>query len=157
MEFCYIYHSSFGWSVCIVIVGLLVLICSTYWFVDNGLLHVYMVCFLGCLWVCFFLLGYKVVRLCAKSREAVSSPVEHLTLHYQVCLYLLASLSQFAYNYVQCFNLVLTDNRFVILTHQRRVNFTSYSNWRMSKVSVYVSQKSFSFLILIFSSSLLKY
>eukprot|EP00850_Spirogloea_muscicola_P006406 SM000030S11415 [mRNA] locus=s30:550389:559550:- [translate_table: standard] len=25
-----------------------------------------------------------VVRLCAKSREAVSSPVEHLTLHYQV-------------------------------------------------------------------------
>ncbi|EPS71258.1 hypothetical protein M569_03501, partial [Genlisea aurea] len=26
----------------------------------------------------------KVVRLCAKSREAVSSPVEHLTLHYQV-------------------------------------------------------------------------
>lgn len=28
--------------------------------------------------------GMKVVRLCAKSREAVSSPVEHLTLHYQV-------------------------------------------------------------------------
>ncbi|KAK8341715.1 hypothetical protein V6Z11_A08G187000 [Gossypium hirsutum] len=28
--------------------------------------------------------GLKVVRLCAKSREAVSSPVEHLTLHYQV-------------------------------------------------------------------------
>ncbi|GJZ38779.1 regulator of nonsense transcripts 1 homolog isoform X1 [Tanacetum coccineum] len=27
--------------------------------------------------------GLKVVRLCAKSREAVSSPVEHLTLHYQ--------------------------------------------------------------------------
>lgn len=27
---------------------------------------------------------YQVVRLCAKSREAVSSPVEHLTLHYQV-------------------------------------------------------------------------
>ncbi|KAL6176708.1 hypothetical protein ACLB2K_053341 [Fragaria x ananassa] len=26
----------------------------------------------------------KVVRFCAKSREAVSSPVEHLTLHYQV-------------------------------------------------------------------------
>ncbi|OIT20921.1 regulator of nonsense transcripts 1-like protein [Nicotiana attenuata] len=26
----------------------------------------------------------RVVRLCAKSREAVSSPVEHLTLHYQV-------------------------------------------------------------------------
>nr|CAB3458011.1 unnamed protein product [Digitaria exilis] len=26
----------------------------------------------------------QVVRLCAKSREAVSSPVEHLTLHYQV-------------------------------------------------------------------------
>lgn len=26
----------------------------------------------------------KVVRLCAKSREAVSSPVEFLTLHYQV-------------------------------------------------------------------------
>lgn len=28
--------------------------------------------------------GLKVVRLCAKSREAVASPVEHLTLHYQV-------------------------------------------------------------------------
>ncbi|KAI5420524.1 ATP-dependent helicase NAM7 [Lathyrus oleraceus] len=28
--------------------------------------------------------GLKVVRLCAKSREAVSSPFEHLTLHYQV-------------------------------------------------------------------------
>ncbi|KAI8015577.1 hypothetical protein LOK49_LG05G02208 [Camellia lanceoleosa] len=28
----------------------------------------------------------KVVRLCAKSREVVSSPVEHLTLHYQVLL-----------------------------------------------------------------------
>ncbi|MBA0616166.1 hypothetical protein Godav_016235, partial [Gossypium davidsonii] len=28
--------------------------------------------------------GLKVVRLCSKSREAVSSPVEHLTLHYQV-------------------------------------------------------------------------
>jgi regulator of nonsense transcripts 1 len=28
--------------------------------------------------------GLKVVRLCAKSREAVSSPVEYLTLHYQV-------------------------------------------------------------------------
>uniref|UniRef100_A0A2P2LM33 Uncharacterized protein n=1 Tax=Rhizophora mucronata TaxID=61149 RepID=A0A2P2LM33_RHIMU len=28
--------------------------------------------------------GLKVVRLCAKSREAVISPVEHLTLHYQV-------------------------------------------------------------------------
>ncbi|CAL1401787.1 unnamed protein product [Linum trigynum] len=28
--------------------------------------------------------GLKVVRICAKSREAVSSPVEHLTLHYQV-------------------------------------------------------------------------
>ncbi|XP_010518678.1 PREDICTED: regulator of nonsense transcripts 1 homolog isoform X2 [Tarenaya hassleriana] len=28
--------------------------------------------------------GLKVVRLCAKSREAVSSPIEHLTLHYQV-------------------------------------------------------------------------
>ncbi|XP_031126983.1 regulator of nonsense transcripts 1 homolog [Ipomoea triloba] len=28
--------------------------------------------------------GLKVVRLCAKSREAVNSPVEHLTLHYQV-------------------------------------------------------------------------
>uniref|UniRef100_A0A7S3A9Q6 Upf1 domain-containing protein n=1 Tax=Rhodosorus marinus TaxID=101924 RepID=A0A7S3A9Q6_9RHOD len=28
--------------------------------------------------------GLKVVRLCAKSREALSSPVEHLTLHYQV-------------------------------------------------------------------------
>lgn len=28
--------------------------------------------------------GLKVVRLCAKSREAVQSPVEHLTLHYQV-------------------------------------------------------------------------
>lgn len=27
----------------------------------------------------------QVVRLCAKSREAVVSPVEHLTLHYQVC------------------------------------------------------------------------
>ena len=30
--------------------------------------------------------GFEVVRLCAKSREAVSSPVEHLTLHYQVCV-----------------------------------------------------------------------
>uniref|UniRef100_A0A0E0LKI4 DNA2/NAM7 helicase helicase domain-containing protein n=1 Tax=Oryza punctata TaxID=4537 RepID=A0A0E0LKI4_ORYPU len=28
----------------------------------------------------------NVVRLCAKSREAVSSPVEHLTLHYQVLI-----------------------------------------------------------------------
>ncbi len=28
--------------------------------------------------------GLKVVRLCAKSREAVSSPVEHLTLHFIV-------------------------------------------------------------------------
>ena len=28
--------------------------------------------------------GLRVVRLCAKSREAVSSPVEFLTLHYQV-------------------------------------------------------------------------
>jgi len=28
--------------------------------------------------------GLKVVRMCAKSREAVSSPVEFLTLHYQV-------------------------------------------------------------------------
>jgi len=28
--------------------------------------------------------GLKVVRLCAKSREAVNSPVEFLTLHYQV-------------------------------------------------------------------------
>jgi hypothetical protein len=32
----------------------------------------------------FFNLLLQVVRLCAKSREAVSSPVEHLTLHYQV-------------------------------------------------------------------------
>ncbi|XP_028125417.1 regulator of nonsense transcripts 1 homolog isoform X2 [Camellia sinensis] len=30
--------------------------------------------------------GLKVVRLCAKLREAVSSPVEHLTDHYQVSL-----------------------------------------------------------------------
>ena len=29
--------------------------------------------------------GLRVVRLCAKSREAVASPVEHLTLHYQAC------------------------------------------------------------------------
>mmetsp|Transcript_13940 Transcript_13940/g.28550 ORF Transcript_13940/g.28550 Transcript_13940/m.28550 type:complete len:978 (-) Transcript_13940:1621-4554(-) len=28
--------------------------------------------------------GLKVVRLCAKSRESISSPVEHFTLHYQV-------------------------------------------------------------------------
>lgn len=28
--------------------------------------------------------GLKVVRLCAKSREAVASPVEFLTLHHQV-------------------------------------------------------------------------
>lgn len=28
--------------------------------------------------------GLKVVRLCAKSREAVNTPVEHLTMHYQV-------------------------------------------------------------------------
>lgn len=28
--------------------------------------------------------GLKVVRLCAKAREEVASPVEHLTLHYQV-------------------------------------------------------------------------
>ena len=28
--------------------------------------------------------GLKVVRLAAKSREAVASPVDHLTLHYQV-------------------------------------------------------------------------
>lgn len=28
--------------------------------------------------------GLKVVRLQAKSREAVAGPVEHLTLHYQV-------------------------------------------------------------------------
>ncbi|CAL5346604.1 unnamed protein product [Camellia sinensis] len=31
-------------------------------------------------------IGLKVVRLCAKSREAVSSPVEHLTDHYQVLI-----------------------------------------------------------------------
>ncbi|PPR92993.1 hypothetical protein GOBAR_AA27686 [Gossypium barbadense] len=37
--------------------------------------------------------GLKVVRLCAKSREAVSSPVEHLTLHYQVCV--VASVDSF--------------------------------------------------------------
>ncbi len=30
--------------------------------------------------------GLKVVRISAKSREAVASPVEHLTLHYQVGL-----------------------------------------------------------------------
>ncbi|XP_028125418.1 regulator of nonsense transcripts 1 homolog isoform X3 [Camellia sinensis] len=30
--------------------------------------------------------GLKVVRLCAKLREAVSSPVEHLTDHYQVLI-----------------------------------------------------------------------
>lgn len=36
-----------------------------------------MICYL-----CIF--PMKVVRICAKSREAVSSPVEHLTLHYQV-------------------------------------------------------------------------
>jgi regulator of nonsense transcripts 1 len=28
--------------------------------------------------------GLKVVRVCAKTREAVASPVEPLTLHYQV-------------------------------------------------------------------------
>ena len=28
--------------------------------------------------------GLKVVRLAAKSREAISNSVEHLTLHYQV-------------------------------------------------------------------------
>lgn len=28
--------------------------------------------------------GLKVVRLCAKSREAIASPVQHLTLHHQV-------------------------------------------------------------------------
>jgi hypothetical protein len=35
----------------------------------------------------------KVVRLSAKSREAILSPVEHLTLHYQVdrCFYLFES------------------------------------------------------------------
>lgn len=32
----------------------------------------------------YFVTFVQVVRLCAKSREAVSSPVEHLTLHYQV-------------------------------------------------------------------------
>eukprot|EP01116_Phalansterium_solitarium_P018155 TRINITY_DN470_c1_g1_i1.p1 TRINITY_DN470_c1_g1~~TRINITY_DN470_c1_g1_i1.p1 ORF type:complete len:1056 (-),score=297.03 TRINITY_DN470_c1_g1_i1:420-3587(-) len=35
--------------------------------------------------------GVKVVRLCAKSREAVSSPVEFLTLHYQVRQYAASS------------------------------------------------------------------
>ena len=29
--------------------------------------------------------GLKVVRVAARSREAISSNVEHLTLHYQVC------------------------------------------------------------------------
>jgi hypothetical protein len=32
------------------------------------------------------------VRLCAKSREAVSSPVEHLTLHYQVSVAFLSTI-----------------------------------------------------------------
>mmetsp|Transcript_11638 Transcript_11638/g.31346 ORF Transcript_11638/g.31346 Transcript_11638/m.31346 type:complete len:1021 (-) Transcript_11638:846-3908(-) len=32
------------------------------------------------------LTGLKVVRLCAKTRESIMSPVEHLTLHYQVSL-----------------------------------------------------------------------
>lgn len=31
------------------------------------------------------------MRLCAKSREAVSSPVEHLTLHYQVSVAFLST------------------------------------------------------------------
>lgn len=38
---------------------------------------------------------FQVVRLCAKSREAVSSPVEHLTLHYQVNLFVLPDYSCF--------------------------------------------------------------
>jgi regulator of nonsense transcripts 1 len=33
---------------------------------------------------CFVILKSQVVRLCAKSRETVASPVEHLTLHYIV-------------------------------------------------------------------------
>lgn len=32
--------------------------------------------------------GLKVVRVAARSREAISSNVEHLTLHYQVLLHI---------------------------------------------------------------------
>jgi regulator of nonsense transcripts 1 len=34
--------------------------------------------------------GLRVVRLQARSREAVGTTVEHLTLHYQVCVRLCA-------------------------------------------------------------------
>lgn len=40
--------------------------------------------------------GLKVVRLCAKSREAVSSPVEFLTLHHQV-IFLIPYLFSFLF------------------------------------------------------------
>ena len=33
------------------------------------------------------LTGLKVVRVAARSREAISSNVEHLTLHYQASLF----------------------------------------------------------------------
>ncbi|CAN7028275.1 unnamed protein product [Brassica oleracea var. botrytis] len=42
--------------------------------------------------------GLKVVHLCAKSREAVSSPVDHLTLHYQVQYRMHPALSEFPSN-----------------------------------------------------------
>ena len=37
--------------------------------------------------------GLKVVRVAAKSREALASPVQHLALHYQVCTGCLQALS----------------------------------------------------------------
>lgn len=48
---------------------------------------------------------YQVVRLCAKSREAVSSPVEHLTLHYQVgfCSYQRVSGCDLVFIYMHFF------------------------------------------------------
>lgn len=58
-------------------------------------------------WIVYISLMFlnKVVRLCAKSREAVSSPVEHLTLHYQVCSHVAIYLLYFRL-YQQCVKIV---------------------------------------------------
>lgn len=69
----------------------------------------------------------------------MSSPVEHLTLHYQVRIY-----SDF-FNLLWLLILTYIDSiivyvafksRFVISIHLKRVNFTSYNNWKMNKVRI---------------------
>lgn len=73
----------------------------------------------------------QVVRLCAKSREDVSSPSEHLTLHYQVLPFVAFMEINLSMNVTDAY---VKSCRLGTLIPLKRVNCTSYSNSKMKKV-----------------------